>query len=164
MSFSVTKDDERAQALLQRLATIVANPRGALSQSAQALDRLVRNTFEDKRDPWGQAWARHAPATTAARDRTNASDQILIDTGAMFATLNATADESSVSVSVGTEYASYQQFGDPNHRAWGGPVSPLPARPFLPERAPGVVDIPAPWWYEILFPIEAAIDRACASA
>lgn len=164
MSFTVTKDDERAQALLARLSAIVASPRSALTGSAQALRRLVQDTFRDERDPWGRAWTRHAFATQVARDRTNASSQILIDSGAMYGTIDATADDSSVSVSVGTEYASYQQFGNPSHRAWGGPVSPLPARPFLPERAPGVVDIPAPWWYEILFPIEAAIDRASASA
>jgi hypothetical protein len=45
-------------------------------------------------------------------------------------------------------------------RAWGGKVSPLPQRAFLPLRAPGVADIPAAWWQEILIPIETAIGRA----
>lgn len=162
--FSVTSNDAAAQAKLQRLAQIVAHPAQALNQSAQALRRLVQDTFRDERDPWGRPWSSHAPATSAARDRASASGQILLDTGRMYNSIDATADDGGVTVGVGTDYASYHQFGNPNHRAWGGPVSPLAQRAFLPERAPGVVDVPASWWYEILFPVEAALERAGAGA
>lgn len=161
-SITVTSNDAAALAKLQRLAQIVAKPAQALSGSAQALRRLVQDTFRDERDPWGRAWARHAPATAKARDRTSASGQILLDTGRMYGTIDAVASDAGVTVSVGTEYASFHQFGNPSHRAWGGPVSPLPQRAFLPERAPGVVDVPAAWWYEILFPVELALERAGA--
>lgn len=163
-SVTVTSHDEAAQAKLQRLAQIVASPRQALSGSAQALRRLVQDTFRDERDPWGSPWRSHAPATSRARDRTSASGQILLDTGRMYGSIDATADDNGVSVGVGTEYASFHQFGNPGHRAWGGPVSPLAQRAFLPERAPGVADVPAAWWYEILFPVEAALERAAGGA
>ena len=162
--FTVTSQDEAAQAKLTRLAQIVARPQSALNQSALALRRLVQDTFRDERDPWGRNWARHAPATSASRDRTGASGQILLDTGRMYNSIDAIADDSGVTVGVGTEYASFHQFGNPSHRAWGGPVSPLAQRAFLPERAPGVVDVPAAWWYEILFPVESALERAGAGA
>jgi len=161
--FSVTYDDERAQALLQRLSQIVARPRQALTGSAQALRRLIKDTFQDQRDPWGRPWTRHAPATAAARDRTGGGGSILFDTGRLSNSVDAIADENGVTAIVSTDYASYHQFGNPSHRAWGGPVSPLPQRAFLPERAPGVVDVPASWWYEILFPVQAAIDREVAA-
>lgn len=163
-SITVTSDDALAQQKLQRLAQIVARPAAALNQSAQALRRLVQDTFRDERDPWGKPWQRHAASTSRARDRSSASGQILLDTGRMYGSIDAIADDNGVTVGVGTEYASYHQFGNPNHRAWGGKVSPLAQRAFLPERAPGVADIPAPWWYEILFPVEAAIERAAGGA
>lgn len=158
--FTVTYDDEQAQALLQRLAQIVAKPRAALTGSAQALRRLIKDTFNDGVDPWGRRWAPHAPSTARARDRIGGGGSILVDTGRLSNSVDAIADENGVTAIVGTDYASYHQFGNPSHRAWGGPVSPLPQRAFLPERAPGVVDVPASWWYEILFPVQAAIDNA----
>lgn len=157
---NVTLDDELAQAMLARLAQIVAKPRAALTGSAQALRRLIKDTFQDQRDPWGRPWQGWAPATAAARDRTGGGGSILVDIGRLSNSVDATADESGVTAIVGTDYASYHQFGNPSHRAWGGPVSPLPQRAFLPERAPGVVDIPAAWWAEILFPVELALARA----
>ena len=160
MSVSVTLDDAQAQALFARLTALVANPRGALVQSGQVLQRLVRDTFTRTTDPWGRRWQRWAPSTFKARDRTGGSGQILLDTGRMFNSIDYQADASSVSVSVGTDYASYHQFGNPNHRAWGGPVRPLAQRAFLPVRAPGVADIPAPWWFEILLPVESAMAKA----
>lgn len=162
--FTVTSNDAAAQAKLARLAQIVAHPAQALNQSAQALRRLVQDTFRDETDPWGRRWTPWASATAVARDRTGASGQILLDTGRMYGSVDAIADDNAVTVGVSTEYAEFHQFGDPSHRAWGGPVSPLPQRAFLPERRPGVVDIPAPWWYEILFPVELALERAGAGA
>lgn len=158
--FTVTSNDAAAQAKLQRLAQIVAKPAQALNQSAQALRRLAQDTFRDERDPWGRPWKTWTPATREQRGRRSASNKILLDTGRMYNSIDAIADDGGVTVGVGTDYASYHQFGNPNHRAWGGPVSPLPQRAFLPERAPGVVDIPASWWYEILFPVESALERA----
>jgi phage gpG-like protein len=78
----------------------------------------------------------------------------------MYRSIDYFANDSAIGVSVGTDYASYHQFGNPLHRAWGRKVSPLPQRAFLPLRSPGVADIPAAWWLEILLPIEAAIARA----
>jgi len=165
MSVRVTLDDAAAQALMARLAEIVARPRSALTQSSQALRRLVQDTFRDERDPWGRAWTRHAPATRAARDRVNAAGNILIDTGRMYGTVDAVADDDGVAVSVTAPYAGYHQFGNPGHRAFGGPVSPLPQRAFLPIPAEGLAPtVPASWWYEILFPVQSALDRARAGA
>ena len=161
-SITVTSNDAAALAKLQRLAQIVAKPAQALSGSAQALRRLVKDTFQDQRDPWGRPWARHAAATTAARDRSGIAANILYEFGTLSNSVDAKADETGVTAVVGTDYASHHQFGNPSHRAWGGPVSPLPQRAFLPERAPGVVDVPAAWWYEILFPVELALERAGA--
>ena len=160
MKITVTQSDEQAQALFARLTSFVSNPRPAIVQSGQVLQRLVRDTFTRTTDPWGRRWQRWAPATRAARNRTGASGQILLDTGALFNSIDYRADADSVTVSAGTPYAQFHQFGNPNHRAWGGPARPLAQRAFLPVRSPGVADIPAPWWLEILFPVELALARA----
>lgn len=161
---TVTSNDEAAQAMLARLAQIVARPQAALSQSAQSLRRLIIDTFSNQTDPWGRRWERWAPATRASRARSGGSGQILREFGTLFRSIEARADDGGVTATVGADYASYHQFGNPSHRAWGGPVSPLPQRAFLPERAPGVVDIPAAWWAEILFPVELALARAQGAA
>ncbi|MBF9641284.1 hypothetical protein IAI27_11405, partial [Streptococcus pseudopneumoniae] len=49
-SITVTSNDAAAVAKLQRLAQIVAKPAQALSGSAQALRRLVQDTFRDETD------------------------------------------------------------------------------------------------------------------
>ena len=164
MSVTVTLDDAQAQALFARLTALVANPRSALVQSGQVLQRLVRDTFTRTTDPWGRRWQRHAASTIKARDRLGGSGQILMgQPPRMFNSIDYQADASSVSVIAGgaqAPYAEYHQFGNPNHRAWGGPVRPLAQRAFLPVRAPGVPDIPAPWWFEILLPVESAMAKA----
>ena len=84
--------------------------------------------------------------------RNTSGGSILLRTFAMFRSVEAQATADGVSVSVGTDYASFHQFGNPGTN--------LPQRAFLPLRAPGVADIPANWWQEILLPIETAIGRA----
>mgnify|MGYP000965450028 CR=1 FL=1 len=164
MSISVRLDDEQAQALLRRLGEVASNPGQALRASALSLRRLIIDTFSNQTDPWGRRWPRWAPATRAARARLGGSGQVLRLSGNLFRSIDAKGDDQGVTatVGVGAEYASYHQYGNPSHRAWGGPVSPLPQRAFMPERAPGLVDIPAPWWAEILLPVEAALARAGA--
>jgi len=163
MAVTVTVNDEQAQQTMQRLASLVQNPSGPLRASAQTVRRLVQDTFRDTTDPWGKRWPRWAPATRAARLRRSGSGQVLLDTGKLYGSVEATASPDGVEVRVGTEYASYHQFGNPQHRAWGGPVSPLPQRAFLPVRSPGVADVPASWWLEILLPVEAAIAKAAGA-
>lgn len=160
MAVTVTVNDEPAQALLARLASLIANPSALLRASAQTLRRLVIDTFQDQSDPWGRRWRAWAPATRRERARSTSGGGILLRTFAMFRSVEVQATSSGLSVSVGPEYASYHQFGNPQHRAWGGRVSPLPQRAFLPLRAPGVADIPANWWREILLPVESAIAKA----
>lgn len=161
-ALSVTLNDEQAQALLQRLADLVARPAGSLRQSAQALRRLVYDTFADETDPWGRRWARWAPSTRAARLRTGAQGRVLLRTGAMYSSIDARSDDEGVTVGASSEHAQYHQFGNPSHRAWGRKLSPLPQRAFLPLRSPGVADVPSSWWAEILLPVETAIARAAA--
>jgi phage gpG-like protein len=160
MAVSVTVNDEAAQALLQRLQALISNPSAPLRASAQTLRRLVIDTFQDQSDPWGRRWKAWAPSTRKERARNTSGAGILLRTFAMFRSVEAQSTADGVTVTVGTEYASYHQFGNPAHRAWGGKVSPLPQRAFLPLRAPGVADIPASWWQEILLPVENAIAGA----
>jgi len=163
-SVSITLDDQQAQAMFVRLANLVAQPSKALRASAQAARRLVYDTFTDETDPWGRRWARWAPSTRTLRSRSGAQGRVLLRTGALYRTIEATPDDNGITIQAGGAsafYGEFHQFGNPAHKAWGKP-SPLPQRAFLPLRAPGVADVPAAWWAEILLPVETALARAAA--
>ena len=151
MSVHVYTDDAAAQAILTRLRDVVSSPARALSESAQTLRRLVIDTFQDQSDPWGRRWQQWAPSTRKSRRNTSGGG-ILLRTFAMFRSVEARSSSDGLNVTVGADYASYHQFGSPG--------TSLPQRAFLPLRAPGVADIPAGWWKEILFPVEQAIAKA----
>lgn len=162
---SITLDDEQAQAMFARLATLISQPAKTMRASAQAARRLVYDTFTDETDPWGRRWPRWAPSTRASRARSGAQGRMLLQTGALYRSIEATADDGGIAIQAGgagAPYADFHQFGNPLHRAWGRKPSPLAQRAFLPVRAPGVADIPAAWWAEILLPVETALARAAA--
>jgi phage gpG-like protein len=160
MAVSVLVNDQQAQQTLERLRTLVAAPAAPLRQSAQSLRRLVQDTFGAQTDPWGRRWQRWAESTRRARARDTAGGSVLIRTASLYRSIDAIPSNDGIEVRADADYASYHQFGNPAHRAWGGPVRPLAQRAFLPVRAPGVADVPAAWWLEILLPVEAAIAKA----
>ena len=152
-SVTVRLDDDAAQRMFANLVALLQRPRAPLTQAGQALERLVRDTFADKADPWGRRWAPWAESTRKQRARQTSGQGILLRKFDLFRSLgNAVTSDTSVEVfSRGVDYASFHQFGVPNRR--------LPQRAFFPLRSEGVADIPAKWWVEILKPVEAAIDR-----
>lgn len=146
---SITLEDQRARAMLSSMSQLLRSPLAPLTQAGQVAARLVRNTFQAQRDPWGRAWTPWAPATRRSRRRASGAN-ILLRTFRLFRSIDyrpATAD--GVEVTAGAEYASYHQFG----------AGRLPQRAFFPLRSPGAADIPRAWWVEILAPVEAAIAR-----
>lgn len=151
-ALSVNLDDTQAQALFARLADLVSRPSGPLRQSAQSLRRLVYDTFTDESAPWGSRWPRWAASTRKSRQRSGAQGRMLLRTGALYRSIDATADDSGITLQAGAgaPYAEFHQFG----------TTRLPQRAFLPIRSPGVADIPPMWWAEILLPVEVAIARA----
>ena len=144
---TVIANDEDLRRLEQRLAEL-ASGRGlqelARNIGEEAVE-LVREGFEQERDPYGTPWA---PIT-------HRDGAILRDTRAMVNSLHvASATESQVTIAMGVWYAIVHQTGKTivprfakalRFMSHGKPVFAkkvtIPARPFFPREG----DLPASW-------------------
>lgn len=110
-SFKITVDD---QAVRQALADLAAKA-GDLSPALRAIARLLRNSTEDafakQASPFGAAWAQLKPATLKARRGGGAGARILQDSGQLAASITATSDATSATLTAGKRYAAIHQFG-----------------------------------------------------
>jgi len=145
---TVIANDEDLRRLEQKLAEFERGPglRDLARNIAEEAVELVREGFEQERDPYGEPWA--APLT--CRD-----GQILRDSGVMLDSLHvASATESQVTIAMGVWYAIVHQTGKTivprfakalRFMAFGKPVFAqqvtIPARPFFPREG----DLPASW-------------------
>ena len=134
---------------LRAIREFARSPRRAVQGVTFAFDRLIRDTFQKQTDPWGTKWPELAPATLAARKRAkNFRVSKLVATAELFRSLKRYVDNDNMGrVEIGTPNRPVlpHLFGNPDNRAWGGPPAPIPARPMLPMRPGGVIDMPAPW-------------------
>lgn len=138
LSFEI--DDAQAQAMLTRLIRSATDMRPALDRIGNALAEMARQRFDAGADPWGSPWAPLSPVTIARRRQGSAVP--LRDTGTLVSTVMHATSATDVAVTVGRtdRPATVHQFGNPNNRMFGGPLAPIPARPFLPIRE-GRVDL-----------------------
>lgn len=154
---AIEVDDTDAQRVLTALAGLPM-PK-ILRQVADVGAQLTRERFRSETDPEGNPWAPHSPVTLQLRRRRGSPGVgKLVDTGALFGSVRAEADESEARVLVGGAgmFARVQNEGNPFNRMFGGPLAPIPARPFVPDSS----DLPASYIPPLLAPIERAIERA----
>ncbi|MEM7734440.1 MAG: phage virion morphogenesis protein [Deinococcota bacterium] len=139
-------------ARLQRLAE--TNPSDALPVIGESITAKVQETFEKAQDPYGTPWKQLSALTLAMR---GASARPLQDTRRLRNSINyQVRDGKAVAVGTNVIYARVHQFGNPTHRVFGGPVSPLPARPFLPWKTPNAKpELPKAWMVEAVNALEA---------
>lgn len=159
----IAVDSRSATAFLDRLAAFGVQQGKVMRLVSRGMEQQARQAFRDQVDPWGKPWPPLAPSTLKARAgrrasnvNRRASQQPLVDTGAMFGSLRSTATADSAAVEIGDGLpdvrATVHQYG-------GGRV---PARPFFPIRPGGNPD-PAPaWWAVVLRPIDDAINKVIA--
>lgn len=143
---TVTLDDTDVQRALRALSERCADMTPAMDEIGQLLVTDADLCFRDSRDPWGHVWTALSEVTLGRRRGSSA--QILRDTGHLAGSLNHQPDRDSVTVTAGSglRYAATHQFGRPDNRMYNTPSgapAPIPARPFLPIRASGEVDLPA---------------------
>lgn len=159
-AFEIKIDDAAAQALFARLEKNAKANDKAMRESALSIKQKVYETFRSARDPWGTPWQALSPLTLKARKRRgNASVQPLIDTGAMYASIEADSGAMHASVSVGGNLpdarAWYNQFG-------GKAAMRPPTRAFLPIRSIGSVDVPEDWIAPVREIWRKSLDEAAA--
>jgi hypothetical protein len=152
-------DDSRVLAVLARLGAPEAEAKRAELDAAESVAQNIRTTFRDETDPFGHPWAPLKKATLRRREkRENFSTQILIDTTAMYASLEVLQAEAGAVVSIGNGLpdprAPANQFG--NGRAV--------ARPFFPIHEDGQAELPGAWATDALLPIERAVKQLLGEA
>ncbi len=138
-----------ARTSLEKLKEFAKHPRRAVQAVTFTFDRLIRNTFGKQTDPWGKPWAELSPTTLSGRKRKGRNSIAkLVDTKVLFRSLQRKVDNANEGhVQIGTPDRPVlpHLFGNPTNRAWGGPIAPIPARPMLPIRPDGEVEVPIAW-------------------
>jgi phage gpG-like protein len=105
----------------------------AMKVGAQAISRLLLNTFQKSASPTGVRWKPLAPQTIAKR-KDNSSTP-LIDKGPLSESMATSYGARTINFGTNIKYAGYQQFG----------TRYIPARPFLPiTRAGDLTDDAGP--------------------
>lgn len=105
----------------------------AMKVGAEAIVRLIANTFQNSTSPTGVEWKGLDPETVKKRKKN--SDQPLMDTKRLSRSLlNASHGARSIRFGTNVEYAGFHQFG----------TRRIPARPFMPITAQGELTMAGP--------------------
>lgn len=110
-AFDITVDDAAVHAALDALSGRVRNMRPAMSEIARLLRNATEDAFAREASPFGQKWQPLKKSTLAARRGGGAGAKILQDSGQLAASITATSDATSATLTAGKVYAAIHQFG-----------------------------------------------------
>lgn len=110
-TFTVTVDDKAVQQALATLAGKAADLSPAMRAIARALRNITEDAFGKQASPFGAVWKALNKSTLKARRGGGAGAQILQDTGQLAASITATSDATSATLTAGKKYAAIHQFG-----------------------------------------------------
>lgn len=110
-TFTVTVDDKAVQQALATLAGKAADMSPAMRAIARALRNITEDAFAKQASPFGPAWKALNAKTLKARRGGGAGAQILQDSGQLAASITATSDATSATLTAGKKYAAIHQFG-----------------------------------------------------
>lgn len=153
-------DDRDAQALFQRISGAGKDTGSLLGKLAFALTERVRLTFHDQADPWGTPWAPLSARTLMRRrDGGRAGASILRDTGQLLASITSAMTHGTADIRIGfaDRPATIHQFGG---KAGRGHKVTIPARPMMPIRESGEVDLPPSWRDEVIAAMTSHVEAA----
>lgn len=126
--FTVQLDDAAVQAMWRRLIEAGTNLKPLLTEIGSVLEDSTKKRFSSQESPDGVAWS---PLSQVTLDRKK-TGRILYESGDLFDSIRFEAGDDFVQLIAGpTEYAATHQFGRADNRMFGGPLAPIPARPFL---------------------------------
>lgn len=157
-ALAIVMDDAPAQQLIARYVALG----GDLSKPNREVSRIMRDkviqTFREEADPWHQPWPPHAPSTIKARLRKgNTSKQLLVDTAAMYDSIDNTSDANSATVSMAGPAEVHQEGATNAGRSRSVVIPPRPMFPEIEDRGP-----PEDWWNAVTAPYLTAIEAASA--
>lgn len=146
------RNEEQVSRRLRQLANV--DPEQAMPVIGETLVDLTKASFRNARDPYGTPWKPLSPTTMAMR-RQGASAKPLQDTRRLYNSISAQRVNDGVAVGTNVVYAKVHQFGNDQNRFFGGPLAPIPARPFLPwKRNATKPELPDDWMNEVVATLE----------
>lgn len=110
-AFKIEVHDQAVQAALNRLAEAGKGMPGGMRAIARALRNSAEDSFAKQASPFGPAWQALKPATLKARRGGGTGAKILQDSGQLAASITATSDATSATLTAGKRYAAIHQFG-----------------------------------------------------
>ncbi|MCC6594270.1 MAG: phage virion morphogenesis protein [Xanthomonadales bacterium] len=126
--FTVQLADAAVQAMWRRLIEAGTNLKPLLTEIGSILEDSTKKRFSSQESPDDVAWS---PLSQVTLDRKK-TGRILYESGDLFDSIRFEAGADFVQLLAGpTEYAATHQFGRADNRMFGGPLAPIPARPFL---------------------------------
>lgn len=160
-------DDRQARRAFNRLRGVAGGRQGLLQAIGDALVNRTQLGFHDETDPWGNPWRPLSEVTVAMRrDQGVGGVSILRDTGQLVNSITSHAraggtqhGAAGVEIRIGfvDRPATIHQFGG---RAGRGRKVTIPARPMLPIRQDGTVDLPPAWRDDIGAVVDDFMTRA----
>lgn len=111
MSITVTAENSaELEAVTRRLQARLGNLRPAMAGIGMELENRIRNRFDTRSDPAGQAWAGWADRTIA-RYPEDGNRKLLDRYGDLILSLSHQVSADSVAIGFGQPYAAYHEFG-----------------------------------------------------
>ena len=110
-TFKIEVQDQAVQAALARLAESGRNLSVPMRAIARALRNITEDAFAKQASPFGPAWAALQKSTLKGRRGGGAGAKILQDSGQLAASITATSDATSATLTAGKRYAAIHQFG-----------------------------------------------------
>lgn len=156
-------EDGRVLNVFLKVRRSLLRKKAFFAVAADRLKTLIQATFEEQRDPWGRPWQELNTSTVDIRTRRgNASTEILLDSYNLYNSIEAqsTDEYGEVQFDGTDDYAWVQQFGNPVNKIFGGPVAPIPARPFLPLTGSSQrLSLPDKWVQSLTAPLEDSLRK-----
>jgi phage virion morphogenesis protein len=151
---TITVDRADFDASIARFLALGGDASKPLATVSRIMEEEVRNTFRNQSDPWGHPWPPHAPSTVKARERKgNTRTSLLIDTSAMYDSIERHSDATTAEVSMDGP-ADVHQFGTTT--AGRSHSVTIPPRPMFPADD----DPPEAWWDRVAEPFVTALEAA----
>ena len=138
--FTISVDDRDIRLAMQALSDRLLDMRPALDAIGMEIEGRVSARFESESDPSGRAWAALKPGTIRSYPK-GGNNRILDRFGDMLDSLGHYADQDSVTIGFGKDYAVYHEFGTRKMVRRGLLTDDPVARTLTPEDERTVLDI-----------------------
>ena len=133
VSYPGGKSPDKAARAFAAMMRRSENLTPAMKVGAEAIVRLIANTFQKSASPTGEKWEDLDPKTVKKRKK-NSDKPLLDSTRLSRSLLNASYGARSIKFGTNVEYAGFHQFG----------TRRIPARPFMPITAQGELTMAGP--------------------